>query len=334
MSVLGPYPNRPTENQVNEIIERLRCGERPSTLAALSLRKPDTELECVILAQPELPIDQHDHESWLPCALCSADRPKFMHGYIAWFSDGFLRLIGPDCGSKHFGDVAAKRLFDSFRRDQKRRLLEDELPRQLVEVANLEDRFQRVEQDALSLSLRSNKILKEIPYFITILRRQDEGSPGALVVEHRTSSEVAAQHRSATKERSRYEVAKVARLHGRHYLAQIKKVKSLIDSLRKTIRSLPRFEDEEQAFSFYCDNETRQEYLSSVSRNIYAVKNQLAELEFLVLSGRDFFSRTSLQEVQKWAADPRNMHGVRVRLVGKSAIITLRGVSCVIEVAA
>ncbi len=43
-----------------------------------------------------------------PCSICSDSAPKFDEGFLVRSADGFLRIIGHECGHAHFGETYAR----------------------------------------------------------------------------------------------------------------------------------------------------------------------------------------------------------------------------------
>lgn len=104
---------RPSDAVILEFVQHVWRTGSPQTWRWITTT-PHPEGEApIILKRFEIPARlRHGRDTRAPCSVCSPDAPKFDDGYLVYCADGFIRIIGHDCGHEFFGDSYDRALIE------------------------------------------------------------------------------------------------------------------------------------------------------------------------------------------------------------------------------
>jgi hypothetical protein len=196
---------RPPSATVTAFLQFVWRTGRPHDWPLLTTTPHPTGEAPQILKPFEIPAHLRGGKEFMaPCSICSAEYPKFEHGFLVYCSDGRLRIIGHDCGHQFFeGESYADAMRQYGAETEEgtaRNLLADRLPdlarsmleamsvaRSLVELLSFRERLiASITQRAVAALRRSriaNQLTIEVP-----AKSTDE--KGRLILERQVVSVV------------------------------------------------------------------------------------------------------------------------------------------------
>lgn len=105
------FRQRPGDAVIREFLAHVWNTGAPQTWRWITTTPHPKGKAPTILREFNIPTRlRHGRETRAPCSICSDSAPKFDHGYLVHCPDGYLRIIGHDCGHDFFGESYAKAL--------------------------------------------------------------------------------------------------------------------------------------------------------------------------------------------------------------------------------
>jgi hypothetical protein len=99
------YKARPLPSVVSEFQEHVRRTGSPHTWHRITTSPHPKGEAPVIIDKVSIPKRLRGGiETRAPCSICSVKSPKFDDGFLVFCSDGYLRIIGHECGHDHFDE--------------------------------------------------------------------------------------------------------------------------------------------------------------------------------------------------------------------------------------
>ena len=179
---IGPYIVRPPDDKViSEFRDYIANGGRPEQFEGVKLDRFGHDAEHQMLTGFEVP-EKFRTGDMVPCSICSADRPKFYAGILLWSSDGFLRLIGHQCGKKHLGTDRFDTLLKEMRHKQRLNESDHYLIVNYANVHVVQESISRLRLAAFPLIKRRNELHRKVPSLCKFLDNRHKEGPGLPLV--------------------------------------------------------------------------------------------------------------------------------------------------------
>jgi hypothetical protein len=136
---------RPNETIIKDFGQHVWRTGSPHTWKWITTTQHPRGEAPIIVAKISIPKRlRNGRETRAPCSICSVRAPKFDEGFLVFCSDGYLRLIGHECGHDHFNEdsyaAALKEHDDEIAEAAARSMLDERLPdlaRTLIEARSL-----------------------------------------------------------------------------------------------------------------------------------------------------------------------------------------------------
>jgi hypothetical protein len=99
------YKVRPSTSVIADFQEHVRRTGSPHTWRCITTTPHPKGEAPIIVEKVSIPKRMRGGiETRAPCSICSVKSPKFDDGFLVLCSDGYLRIIGHECGHDHFDE--------------------------------------------------------------------------------------------------------------------------------------------------------------------------------------------------------------------------------------
>ncbi len=220
IALLGPYPEPPTQFQVDQFQELICKTGEPERIPKLCKTKPDLQLDHKLVCIVDVALKNRSGGEMIPCTLCSDGKPKFLYGRLLWSTDGQIRLIGNCCAAKYFGVADFRNMLQVQHRDQQVRASENFLLDHLPRLPDMLVDLRQLGSVSRSFQDMSRQLSGCVPSLANELRRMVKGYGGTLVVLEKTVEGTTTGYRSSTGGgSSEYVAVPVGQIQGQDFLS-------------------------------------------------------------------------------------------------------------------
>lgn len=127
------YKVRPSASVVSDFQEHVRRTGSPHTWRCITTTPHPKGEAPIIVDKVSIPKRMRGGlETRAPCSICSVKSPKFDDGFLVFCSDGYLRIIGHECGHDHFDEdsygAALREHDDEIAEAAARSMLDERMP--------------------------------------------------------------------------------------------------------------------------------------------------------------------------------------------------------------
>jgi hypothetical protein len=308
------YRSRPSESDIALFLDHVREKGEPESFLGICRTKPPRDSRPIFLRRFDIDRKKRRDGQMAPCPICSPNDPKFLHeGYLVWYPDEeVIRAIGPECGDTVFGGTAyaeAKETFDRAERERRAvGFLEKNLRKALAMVVALEAiRPAATEADRLYAELK-----RRAPNAQQVLRgiRAGGGVLKVSIVTERdeTDENLIEGPRGFRRRDSAYDAHEevIGNLPDTTILNANFTASKDWREIHDLLLTMPRFESEERAFLWICD---QSEHLKQLEVAVAVL--QQCSMRYVKLSDRldrflQFFSRSLFSQLDLWGRHSEN----------------------------
>lgn len=311
---VGEYRSRPCEAEIARFLDHVRDTGEPESFPGICRSKPPKDSRPVFLRRFDVDRKKRRDGQMAPCPICSPNDPKFLHeGYLVWYPDeAVIRAIGPECGDAVFGGTAYAEAKETFDREERERraveFLEKNLRKALAMIVALEAiRPAAIEADRLHVQLR-----RDAPNAQKTLRAV-RAAGGALKVSIVTERDEDDEDRiegprGFGKKDSEYDAYEevIGLLPDSTILNASLTARRDCRDIEDLIASIPRFDSEEAAFFWICDQSERLEELEAAVAILQDCSSRYVKLADRLDRFLQFFSPAVFDQLDRWGQHPDN----------------------------
>lgn len=294
LSVKANYQERPSEDEVQEILLFIKDTGTPYLWHGHTHTKPPADAMPVYLGEYDLPLSHKHRGRWSPCPCCSPVTPKYrLKGKIAWFpEEGVIRLIGPKCFAS-LNQEGHEAAMTAFRIEERRKKQINYLIKHLHIVP---DAIKAV-REMLPLALALDTAAKELRSKLAIMRLNlwDQMRSGVLQVRV-VRQEVFRGRDLSEQTRTVQDFATYASIAGARMLdPNLKRFESRLQSALKRLEGISLHGADDVAES---DDAVRSAAASALERGVSQAREVIEEMSEV----RDFFSTVTISTLRNWGA--------------------------------
>lgn len=302
----GPYRTPPSPDD-ERVAEPIRRGV-PEEVPGLAWNRPDFSATGHKLVRTfAIGRKQRPGGSFIPCAICSNEHPKFLDGAVLWSPDGWLRVIGHICAARpeHFGEAKYRNLRKQRQQEELDGVAFNWLHHHIESFRPLVDQMELLKSAALFLEAQQQVLFRDVPALANLLFNATHRDGGVLtVVQELSGTRRLAAEASTGMAQSLYETIHVGSVQGRALFNKPRQKRSKqVEGIIEALNLVPPGNEEESMLALIEGGEQK---VTITAGAVFRAVQRAAEIAKDCAEAALFITIDNIASLEKWGKDARN----------------------------